>query len=64
MRESNIGTKIFEVGFVPSREVAPVDDDLGFQEELDHQNTTVSISFIFKCSGGHMISFLLGVWGV
>ncbi|VDH96411.1 Hypothetical predicted protein [Mytilus galloprovincialis] len=43
MRESNIGTKIFEVGFVPSREVAPVDDDLGFQEELDHQNTTLNV---------------------
>ena len=43
IRESNIGTKIFEVGYVPSKEMAPVDDDLEFQEELEKQNSTVSI---------------------
>ena len=44
MRESNVGTKIFEVSFVPNKESAPVDDDLGFQEDLEKQNSTVSNS--------------------
>lgn len=43
LRESNVGTKIFEVEYVPSKEVAPVDDDLGFQEDLDKQNSTLHV---------------------
>ena len=43
IRESNIGTKIFEVGYVPSKEMAPVDDDLEFQEELEKQNSTLNV---------------------
>lgn len=47
MRESNVGTKIFEVGYVPSKESAPVDDDLEFQEDLEKRNSTVSFKKIF-----------------
>lgn len=55
MRESNVGTKIFEVAFVPSKESAPVDDDLEFQEDLEKRNSTVSLTllqcaFLFKGS--------------
>lgn len=35
LRESNVVTKIFEVEFAPAPTMPIVDDDLGFQDELD-----------------------------
>lgn len=42
MRESNVVTKVFEVEFAPVPRSHPVDDDLGFQDEINKEQTRVS----------------------
>lgn len=49
MRESNVVTKVFEVEFAPVPHSPPVDDDLGFQDEIDQEKTRVSNLIIVIC---------------
>ena len=41
MRESNVVTKVFEVDYAPVPHSPPVDDDLGFQDEINKEQTRV-----------------------
>lgn len=49
MRESNVVTKVFEVEFAPVPHSPPVDDDLGFQDEIDQEKTRVSNQIFVIC---------------
>lgn len=42
MRESNVVTKVFDVEFAPVPHSPPVDDDLGFQDEIDQEKTRLN----------------------
>lgn len=46
MRESNHVTKVFEVEFSPPPPLEPGDDDIGFQEDLDKEQTRVCYLFV------------------
>lgn len=49
MRESNVVTKVFEVEFAPVPHSPLVDDDLGFQDEIDQEKTRVSNQIFVIC---------------
>lgn len=49
MRESNVVTKVFEVEFAPVPHSPPVDDDLGFQDDIDQEKTRVSNQIFVIC---------------
>lgn len=49
MRESNVVTKVFEVEFAPVPHSPLVDDDLGFQDEIDQEKTRVSNQIFIIC---------------
>ncbi|XP_052765985.1 double zinc ribbon and ankyrin repeat-containing protein 1-like isoform X2 [Mya arenaria] len=43
IRESNVVTKVFEVEYVASPMMPPVDDDFEFQEDLEKQRTMLNV---------------------
>ncbi|KAJ8308223.1 hypothetical protein KUTeg_013097 [Tegillarca granosa] len=48
MRESNHVTKVFEVEFAPPPPLDPGDDDIGFQEEMDKEQTRIGVKRAMK----------------
>lgn len=41
-RQSAVVTKTFEVEYAPPPEVAPVDDEMGFQDDLERERSKVT----------------------